>query len=164
MGYVRKMPEKYRKADMDVPATFVCPDKYAKMKVSLAPALETADVSGRIVRKRSRDGSDTSVKVEFTNATIEIRNYALLQLMLASPAFNRRPIGFSIDKTDPTGFWRSIGAIEERTVATSELIYDGSGELTIPAKGELNKVTKEFQGRKTEDGKPIEIAPLLVRD
>lgn len=164
MGYVRKLPAKYKTADMGVPATFVCPDKYETMKISLKPALEKADPSGRIVRDRTRDGADTSVKIQFTNAAIEIRNYALLQLMLASPAFNRRPIGFYVDKTDPTGFWRSIGTIEEKSVATSEMIYDGTGELIIPAKKDLNKVTKEFNSRKDEEGKEIAVTPLLVRD
>lgn len=165
MAYVRKLPEKYQADDMPVAATFVCPDKYAKMKVKLLPAIEKADLSGRIVRQRDQKGADTSVKIEFTNSQIEIRNYALLNLMVKSPAFNRRPIGFTIDKTDPTGFWRSIDLIEEKSVAVSKMVYDGSAELELPKKADLNRKTKAYRdAQKDDDGQAIEVVPLLVRD
>ena len=167
MAYVRKLPEEYRKADMPVAATFVCPDKYAKMKVSLMPALEKADATGRrIVRQRASDGTDTSVKLQFQNAAIEIRNYALLNLMLKSPSFNRRPVGFTIDKTDPTGFWRSIGWIKEKVVKASDMVFDGTqtGEFTLPKKADLKKAVKDYSKRKDEEGNEVPVEPLLVRE
>lgn len=134
------IPKKYEKPDMPVGATFVCM-KYLGVRIKLISPAEKFDESS----KQWVRVEDTGLQLHFQSGRKTVHNKAILKLLMEHTAYVNGTI--TIDETDPTGFWRQVGAVSTRKVTTTV-----PNQSKHPALGEidLNKV-------KVPEGEPEKI-------
>jgi len=104
------IPEKYQKKDLVPGATFVHFGGGDHV-VFLEHSMETYD-QGRGVHEKV---PGTGCRVQFRGGHLLIENKKLLALLLASGNYQSGAI--TIDREDPTGFWRHQGAIKTEKVS-----------------------------------------------
>lgn len=116
---------KYRDKNMPVAATFIGP---LGMKVNLEHAESKVGSDNTVMRDTT-----TGLWAEFEKGHLFVENKTVLKMLLEHDGFNRGVHGFFIDPTDPTGFWRANGLIEEDVIYTYKKV-DESGDGRIDPK------------------------------
>ena len=94
-------------------ATFISDAK--KHKFHLIEKDYTLTANGETHPKK-----DSGLRLEFNDYRINVSSKALLKVMLEARQFNQHR-GFRIDPSDPSGFWRKNGTIEEKEIKTAAL-------------------------------------------
>lgn len=157
----RRLPKKYATRDFEVGATFVCTPDCKSLKVQIFPFKSVFDQE----MKSHVSVEGTAVRIEMINGTYECHNYALLNELLKHKAFGRSNRGFTIDKSDPTGFWREADAIETETKEVVTRIVPNINWEKLNAKSIAASVAKKTKPTEDEDGNPVpgeKVEPLTV--
>ena len=140
----KKMPKQYTVEDLPAVATFVSNESCPHLRLRLKHTEEKLNpANGTYERVEG-----TGVEVRFQSRSLQINNSKLLALMLASKCFRGGAVGFDIDKSDPSGFWRAMGVVKEKIVKTYDLTDSG---VIDPKK--IN--VKEIKANLPEEAKPL---------
>lgn len=133
---------KYKEKSLPIPAPFV--SNFKEMRVQIEPVETESGADGIVKRKRN-----TGLRVKFEDHRLLVLNALVLKKLLAHKNFNNPRHGFFIDTEDPTGFWRTIGAVEEKTVTVVNSEHS-------PKKIEVGKAALEKLSKvKDEEFKPL---------
>lgn len=97
-----------QKKDMPKVATFE--SEYHKLRVILEPKKGIKDED----TKQWEEVANTAVRLRFEDGKCRIENKRLLKMVMSCGAYQRGL--FTIDREDPTGFWRELNAIQVKTV------------------------------------------------
>ena len=103
------------KDDLPFAATF------KSLKQSLMVYLEPVDMKTKLIGNKQQEVRErnSGLRVRFTDHKLFIKNKVVLAKLLEM--MKERPnVKFTIDDSDPTGFWRAIGAVEEGVVVITK--------------------------------------------
>jgi len=103
--------KKYKVSDLPVAATF---ESSIKEHVILLKSSLSKIVGDNELQRIP----NTGLRIEFEDFRLNVFNLEVLDMLLNHQAFNATRFGFTINKTDPTGFWRAQGVVEEQAFIT----------------------------------------------
>lgn len=135
---------KYRKKEMDLPATFVSDAK--ELRLYLIPVESETGPDNTQRRK-----ANTGCRLKFEDHRFLCENKALLKLLLNHKNFNMATRGFRMDPEDPNGFWRAAGKVRTKEITVIDL-ETVSGEVTFK---DLDFKKINEAAKKTEEATPV---------
>lgn len=118
MPFMRRMPDEYTVKDMKIPAQFMTSPDVPELKLLIKPITDVFDEARKTYVPK--DGS--GVRVVFRGGIYLCENSKIFSLLVGHRAFRKSHHGFDIDKTDPTGFWRACGLVEEKQVVVCKSV------------------------------------------